>query len=1267
MRHGETLAARINRVRGAAVDAVLAKDAREHDHGRNNDLWAGRVGGGGGGGGGPMERGEARRGPDVAPNGERHPADHGVAEAPTTAAAGAAESLSRAQTAGQKAAATRRANAEARARGEAPAVKPRSPHADVHTPGMTAGQKAAASRRANAIARLHALAHEGKPGEKPPAPKPEPVADDLDHRSDSYRYKDTGYVAGSRKELAADMIRTAGRNGQRLRNTDIDWTELEQNPRQAAALITKSNLFGTVDWAAMRDAGTDPGAAFLMDRIYASLGKTPATETPEARKDYALGLETLRDRLEKAKTVDDVKAVLNDINDEIRGEMLNASEAVEYKAALAELEPIRARQREYRERSNAEYAKVQRADNALNTAKYEQSKRKNRGWKPDPELDRRVAELETEAKTAREAYTAFINAHPEHQARSINLGGGASTYRSEVDEAADAISNRARRIKQDAMRRNIMENPLTRAWSTLGPRFLGVVNYRSMKGSDAFAQHMANASAGRIKDWSWMEKEVQTGPRPTRENVRFQLQVADGHERTGGRKVDVDSTQSLKDTFGLREVQSGNWVLRDVNAAKFHTEQAAAALADLADMIGSSDKEVSLNGRLALAFGARGTGNAGGSAARAHYESVERVINITKMAGGGTLAHEWFHALDNVLAEMTHGRPGSSKDWATLDPAKLPEGRIKDAVANLRRAMSEGNERAEVPVSYTGVDVRVAKRNFERPYGPLSQAIAAAPDANAAAQVVRDYFDKRPPGRKTNKDRERWMQLAVAFHDGNPEGATVGVKAGAPMSSFRLEAVKLDDGKVGGYWSGHEEMGARAFQAWIEDKLASQARRNDYLSAKADNKHYFDPITGEHHKPFPEGAERTRINAAFDEFFAAIKAERALEKAITFLDGQDTLVKDAREHDHGRNTNLRAGSVGGGGGGGGERGAARRGPEAATGAASAVATAQTAGQKAAATRAANKAKAIAASHAAAQADVNRHAQGLTAAPRPGVREAVTPAAPAESRPATSPAATTAPVARAASAGRAAAKKKPKRDPRDNTFRATLHDMTPDAIYARNAHRVEEQVSAEKALVDRRVANGQFPADKADLHMIQFRSRVEGELRARSQKEADEAGREQARVRRGLDRIAETGKGSVGPTPNISTAGESTAARMGETLRRLGADPQGAWRENQRAADVLANRINGDGEHAQLREMVRNTPKHIAAIREQVKDLPPDQRDAILYQYGLMPKGFKPKPITEQGFDFGKRAAINVALWVRKIDAIIGPHLLGLREGDEAAL
>jgi len=69
-----------------------------------------------------------------------------------------------------------------------------------------------------------------------------------DPNSPNYRYRDTGYIADSRKEKAASQIADARKSGQRLRASDIDFDAIEQNPRQASELVTKANLFGKTDW-----------------------------------------------------------------------------------------------------------------------------------------------------------------------------------------------------------------------------------------------------------------------------------------------------------------------------------------------------------------------------------------------------------------------------------------------------------------------------------------------------------------------------------------------------------------------------------------------------------------------------------------------------------------------------------------------------------------------------------------------------------------------------------------------------------------------------------------------------------------------------------------------------------------------------------------------------------------------------------------------------------------------------------------------------------
>lgn len=116
----------------------------------------------------------------------------------------------------------------------------------------------------------------------------------------------------------------------------------------------------------------------------------------------------------------------------------------------------------------------------------------------------------------------------------------------------------------------------------------------------------------------------------------------EGKDYRNGRDV---TAEDLATTFGFRGIQFGNWTNDADRQAALN--QAYDAFMDLADILGVSPKALSLAGELGIAFGARG-----GGSALAHYEPDEIVINLTKTKGAGSLAHEWWHALDNYFSRQ---------------------------------------------------------------------------------------------------------------------------------------------------------------------------------------------------------------------------------------------------------------------------------------------------------------------------------------------------------------------------------------------------------------------------------------------------------------------------------------------------------------------------------------------------------------------------------------------------------------------------------------
>lgn len=131
--------------------------------------------------------------------------------------------------------------------------------------------------------------------------------------------------------------------------------------------------------------------------------------------------------------------------------------------------------------------------------------------------------------------------------------------------------------------------------------------------------------------------------------------------------IDADG-QAMLDTFGFYGGEFGNWERQ--TERQMNLNFAFDAFKDLAYALDIDDKDVSLGGNLSLAFGARGSGNA-----LAHYENVANVINLTRMKGAGSLAHEFGHALDAFISRAT----GMRKSYATETFCDITD-KVMDAI-----------------------------------------------------------------------------------------------------------------------------------------------------------------------------------------------------------------------------------------------------------------------------------------------------------------------------------------------------------------------------------------------------------------------------------------------------------------------------------------------------------------------------------------------------------------------------------------------------------
>lgn len=106
--------------------------------------------------------------------------------------------------------------------------------------------------------------------------------------------------------------------------------------------------------------------------------------------------------------------------------------------------------------------------------------------------------------------------------------------------------------------------------------------------------------------------------------------------------ADVSFNDIVK-MFGFRTAQIGKWV------SKVEQQLAANlffdALCDLMDILEVPEQVISLNGSLSIGFGVGGQKHSS-----AHYDGQKRQLALAKNAGGGALAHEWFHAFDHYIS-----------------------------------------------------------------------------------------------------------------------------------------------------------------------------------------------------------------------------------------------------------------------------------------------------------------------------------------------------------------------------------------------------------------------------------------------------------------------------------------------------------------------------------------------------------------------------------------------------------------------------------------
>lgn len=464
-------------------------------------------------------------------------------------------------------------------------------------------------------------------------------------------------------------------------------------------------------------------------------------------------------------------------------------------------------------------------------------------------------------------------------------------------------------------------------WRTVSDRKRVKVVDRVFPSRDEAMKYMAlNASEIIAVNTTFGEADIPLPPDRARS----------GKER---RKGDVQG-QDFMDSFGLRAVEFGNWN----NQAERQNllNDAYDGLMDLADVLNIPPRAIGLNGDLALAFGARGHGLA---SAKAHYEPDRAVINLTKERGAGSLAHEWFHALDHYLGrqdgkaiaewktgengERTLDIRGPDRDFVSHGFRGERSGvrqEVREAYARLMRTISKKAEQYVEDTVRADTFVGAAKKDLEEALARLREDLArehqykkrnnkpasgeqlaefdtiasellagnglkteartiegAKKHSFASIRVSNDSLDalskifkavRGSSGFTADRggvlDRirgymERYAsRLKMLDEANNGEAKTRHIP-----TDFAMEAKELDQGRGSEYWTTPHEMAARAFQSYVEDKIAESGGVSRFLTYGPEGVGILTPWGVK--MPFPSGAERKAINSALDDLVAAFR------------------------------------------------------------------------------------------------------------------------------------------------------------------------------------------------------------------------------------------------------------------------------------------------------------------------------------------------------------------------------------------------------------
>ena len=260
-----------------------------------------------------------------------------------------------------------------------------------------------------------------------------------------------------------------------------------------------------------------------------------------------------------------------------------------------------------------------------------------------------------------------------------------------------------------------------------------------------------------------------------------------GEDYRNGKNVD---NAMLMETFGVNGITYGNWVSGPERQAKLNATY--DAFLDLAHLLGIPPRVISLNGSLGFRFGASGVGRYS-----AHYRLNDVSINLTRKKGDGSLAHEWWHALDNYFMRvhagmnMEHASNHTQSRIAPSSARRTEDGGLQYDYQHFTPGMNEDAGRAFAELvhaierskyagrsaamgkQYWGSNTEMTARAFQtyivkkaKDAGLLNEYLSAYQSKEVFSEIDREFFESTGIDRypyPTDAEMEKFTPLFDKF------------------------------------------------------------------------------------------------------------------------------------------------------------------------------------------------------------------------------------------------------------------------------------------------------------------------------------------------------------------------------------------------------------------------------------------------------------------------------------------------------------------------